>query len=162
MGKIATPRIRKFNAKDLKEILEIEKNAFPKTSYPEEVFERYARNPDAIFVVAEIEGAIAGYLIMEKEGHIVSTAVGSCYRRKGIGKRLFHHAARTAGKKPWLEVRSKNTGAISFYRKIGMKTMGVYKNYYGDDDALVMVMEGEGNCESPRQDPVCSKDENRI
>ncbi|MBW1997087.1 MAG: GNAT family N-acetyltransferase [Deltaproteobacteria bacterium] len=135
------PRIRKFEPEDLREILEIEEHAFPKTPYPEEVFKYYGRKPGTIFIVAEIDCSVVGYLIMEKGGHIISTAVSPGQRRKGIGERLYRYAAGAAGQKLWLEVRSRNTGAISFYRSMGMKITGVSKNYYGDDDALIMVSE---------------------
>ncbi|MBW2064689.1 MAG: GNAT family N-acetyltransferase [Deltaproteobacteria bacterium] len=135
------PRIRRFEPEDLEEILEIEKHAFPKTPYPGEVFKYYARRPETIFIVAEIDCSVVGYLIMEKDGHIISTAVSPGHRRKGIGKSLYRYAAGGAGQKLWLEVRSKNTGAISFYRAMGMKITGVSENYYGDDDALIMSAE---------------------
>lgn len=139
MDDASVPRIREFKRRDLKDILEIERHAFPKTSYPEEVFRHYARNPYAIFLVAELEGAVVGYLIMEKQGHVISTAVGPTHRRRGIGKRLLHCGVREARQRPWLEVRSRNKGAICFYRKVGMEVTGRSKNYYGDEDALIMT-----------------------
>ena len=41
----------------------------------------------------------------------------------------------------WLEVRSKNDTAIKFYENLGMKKIGISRNYYGDDDALILVLE---------------------
>ena len=50
------------------------------------------------------------------------------------------HAVECVGKKLWLEVRSKNSGAIAFYTSLGMKITGKIPDYYKSDDALIMVM----------------------
>jgi ribosomal protein S18 acetylase RimI-like enzyme len=73
-------------------------------------------------------------------GHIHSTAVKTEYRKKGFGKRLFGHALRRVERNLWLEVRSKNRAAIAFYKKMGMKIVDINTDYYGDDDALIMVL----------------------
>jgi len=73
-------------------------------------------------------------------GHIHSTAVKPDYRRKGFGKMLFMHALKCAKERLWLEVRSKNTAAIRFYERLGMKIVGKIPNYYDEDDALIMVL----------------------
>ena len=58
---------------------------------------------------------------------------------------LFLHAQDAAKKRLWLEVRSKNNIAIAFYKGMGMEITGRVTNYYGDDDALIMVLsEKEG------------------
>ena len=67
-------------------------------------------------------------------------AVKTKYRRRGFGKVLFLHARDAAKKRLWLEVRSKNGTAIAFYKSMGMKITGKVANYYGDDDALIMVL----------------------
>ena len=82
---------------------------------------------------------IVGYIIFDMSGHIHSTAVRTDYRKKGFGKMLFSHALMHIEKKLWLEVRSKNSVAIEFYKKMGMKMINKIPGYYGDDDALIMV-----------------------
>ena len=58
---------------------------------------------------------------------------------------LFLHAQGAARKRLWLEVRSKNNIAIAFYKSMGMEITGKVANYYGEDDALIMVLsEKEG------------------
>jgi ribosomal-protein-alanine N-acetyltransferase len=121
-------------------ILEIEEEAFPKTAYPQEVFLYYAARLPDTFVVIETDEHIAGYMIFHVDGHIRSMAVEPAFRRKGLGKKLFMHASGRANKELWLEVRSKNRGAIAFYRKMGMEIVGSHPGYYGDDDALIMVL----------------------
>lgn len=52
------------------------------------------------------------------------------------------HASEQSFGKLWLEVRSKNTGAIGFYQRIGMRIVGKVQGYYHGDDALIMILDG--------------------
>jgi ribosomal protein S18 acetylase RimI-like enzyme len=132
--------IRKFSPDDINKILIIEKQAFPKTAYSRRTFLNYGKNFSDTFFVIETDDDIVGYIMFDKGGHIHSTAVKPTFRMKGFGRILFMHAVKYTRKKPWLEVRSKNSGAIAFYKSLGMKITGKISNYYGSDDALIMVM----------------------
>ncbi len=132
-------KMRRFKTEDMDQILEIEGQAFPKTPYPKEVFLGYANRPSDRFVVLESGKDLLGYIIFSKDGHIISTAVKSAHRRKGFGRMLFKYALNHAKKKLWLEVRSRNDMAIKFYENMGMEKIGKTRNYYGDDDALILV-----------------------
>ena len=143
MAEKGPPKIRKFKREDIHKILEIEEEAFPKTAYPKETFLYYAERVPDNFMILESGDDIAGYIIFDMDGHIHSTAVKPVHRRKGFGKMLFLHALVSAKKRLWLEVRSKNRGAIAFYKRMGMKITGKVTNYYGDDDALIMVLSEE-------------------
>ena len=137
-------KIRRFRIGDINKILEIEGHAFPKTAYPRETFLSYAKSFPDNFIVLETGKDIVGYIIFDKDGHIHSTAVKTTYRGKGFGRMLFMYALKCAKKRLWLEVRSKNSAAIKFYEKLGMKTIGKIPNYYGTDDALIMVLNQKG------------------
>jgi ribosomal-protein-alanine N-acetyltransferase len=136
--------IRSFLIEDLKQILEIEREAFPKTGYPKEVILNYAKRLPGGFIVVETGEQIVGYMIFDQTGHVYSTAVKPSHRRKGFGRRLFLHASEQSFGKLWLEVRSKNTGAIGFYQRIGMRIVGRVQGYYHGDDALIMILDGLG------------------
>lgn len=69
-------------------------------------------------------------------------AVKTSHRRKGIGGELFARSLEKA-ERLWLEVRSKNSGAIRFYEKMGMRLVGKVDDYYDGDDALIMALEGK-------------------
>ena len=140
-------KIRKFKAEDINKILEIEKQAFPKTIFSKVTFLNYADSLPDTFIVVESDKDIVGYIIFDLTGHIHSTVIKQSYRRKGFGKMLFMHALRCAKKGLWLEVRSRNHGAIEFYKRLGMKIVGEIPNYYRDDDALIMRL---GNSISQR------------
>jgi ribosomal-protein-alanine N-acetyltransferase len=141
MPKRNTVRIRGFKRGDIHAILEIEAQAFPKSAYTKGTFLRYARAfPDG-FLVLETNEDIAGYIIIDPDGHIHSTAVKTAFRRKGFGTKLFTRAVAGAQKRPWLEVRSRNSGALAFYKTMGMHLLGKIPGYYGNDDALILVLD---------------------
>jgi len=132
--------IREFGTDDIDQLVEIENQAFPKTPYTRESLLGYARAVGEGFVVLEKGKDILGYIIFDAEGHVYSTAVKEKHRRKGLGALLFTYASKHSRGKLWLEVRSKNSMAISFYKSMGMKTVGRIGNYYGTDDALIMAL----------------------
>jgi [ribosomal protein S18]-alanine N-acetyltransferase len=140
----AAIRIRPFSLEDLKQILEIEREAFPKTGYPKDIILNYAKRLPDGFIVVEKREQIVGYMIFDQTGHVYSAAVRPSHRRKGFGRKLFLHASEQSYGKLWLEVRSKNTGAIGFYQRIGMKIVGRVEGYYHGDDALIMILDGLG------------------
>jgi len=136
----ALTRIRKFKIEDINNILEIEEQAFPKTTFTKKTLLNLASIFPDTFIIIEVGQDIVGYIIFDLNGHIYSTVVNPNYRRKGYGKMLCRYALKYAKKSLWLEVRSKNTGAIRFYRRLGMEITGKIPNYYGNDDALIMVL----------------------
>ena len=89
----------------------------------------------------EIKGAILLQICMD-EAEILSIATAKNARRQGIGRTLIEYALREMGREVsvFLEVRSKNSGAIAFYEALGFSPIGMRKKYYKDpsDDALLM------------------------
>jgi len=83
-------------------------------------------------------------MIFDQTGHVYSAAVRPSHRKKGFGRKLFLRASEQSYGKLWLEVRSKNTGAIGFYQRIGMRIVGRVEGYYHGDDALIMILDGLG------------------
>jgi ribosomal-protein-alanine N-acetyltransferase len=149
MAEKVLSKIRKFKREDINKILEIEEQAFPKSAYSRETLLNYANSFPDSFIVIEAGTEIVGYIIFDMSGHIHSTAIRRTYRRKGFGKMLFMHALECTKKRLWLEVRSKNSAAIKFYKRLGMKIVGRVPNYYGGDDALIMVLGQEEQAQNP-------------
>ncbi len=150
MREQVSPKIRTFRMEDINQILEIEQQAFPKTAYPKEAFLSYAKRFPDHFVVMECGEDILGYMIFDPDGHIHSMAVKSAYRRQGLGTMLFMHATSCAKKGMWLEVRTKNKAAVAFYKRMGMEVARRIQDYYGDDDALMMVLAKSKNVAASR------------
>lgn len=61
------------------------------------------------------------------------------YQNQGIGSVLLKYIIdNKQDKKIMLEVRSKNINAIKLYQKCDFKIINIRKNYYKDDDAIIM------------------------
>ncbi len=131
--------IRRFELKDLMQILEIERNSFPKTPYSVSTLMYLSHYYS--FLVYE-EDKISGYVVYDPaNGHIISIAVRPENRRKSIGSKLMNEVFKDC-KRVWLEVRVSNEAAQRFYERLGFQKKGRIERYYGDEDALVMVREG--------------------
>jgi [ribosomal protein S18]-alanine N-acetyltransferase len=137
--------IRRFSFADLDRILEIERQAFPKSPYDLDTFlNLYWLYPETFWVYVERthgweNGQILAYIVFARDGHIISIAVDPAWRRRGTGKLLLERAINHPRiKKLRAEVRVSNKGAQAFYDKLGFRVAGVVSNYYGDEDALIV------------------------
>ena len=143
--------IRKFTNSDLNAILRVEKEAFPKSPYDRFIFSYYAEAYPDNFLVYKYDDAgtglselseIVGYIIFYPQGHIVSIAVHSAYRRRGIGTELVEEVLKRTEGVASVEVRTSNEVAKTFYEHLGFSLRTIIPRYYGDEDALVMVRTG--------------------
>jgi len=137
--------IRPFSLSDLESILQIENQSFPKSPYDGITFlSLHTLYPETFLVYASTnhgqkEQKILGYIVFSRDGHILSIAVHSHHRRKGVGRELLQRAMKTSSlKKVWAEVRRGNQGAQAFYSKMGFQMTGWVPNYYGNEDALIV------------------------
>ena len=137
--------IRKVRPADFDELLRIEAEAFPKSQYDLGQFWRLQQTYPNTFLV-DVSGFINGYIVFNPNGQVISMAVKSELRRKGIGTSLLQEAiAHCAGKPLLLEVRVSNVGAQEFYLALGFNFIGRAKGYYHDgEDALLMERPAEG------------------
>lgn len=61
------------------------------------------------------------------------------FQNQGIGSILLKYIIdNKQDKKIMLEVRSKNINAIKLYKKYDFKIINIRKNYYKDDNAIIM------------------------
>ncbi len=101
-------------------------------------------SPLNYLVTEERGGAIAGFAlgrVAADEGELFQIATLPEFRRQGIAGRLLdrlHAGMRESGAACcFLEVRSRNAGAIALYEKSGYERIALRKNYYPDDDAVI-------------------------
>lgn len=139
--------IRLVTEKDLPGVLDVERNAFP-LPWTEEMFLGDLQSDTARYFLAETEGRVVGYAgssLIVDEVHIANIAVHSDYRQRGIGRALLAHLIEktTAEGANYftLEVRRNNLAAQALYESQGFSVKGVRKNYYGNEDALIMIKE---------------------
>lgn len=138
--------IRKMEEKDLNQVCEIEKSIFslPWSYYS---FRDALNREDTIYLVAENEGKIVGYLGLWNilsQGEITNVAVMEEYRKRRIGhmmlKELLSQGKSQGIESFTLEVRESNKGAIHLYESFGFTIAGTRKGFYErpKEDALIM------------------------
>jgi len=135
--------IRKASFADIESVLEIEQESISSWTYAQ--FLQELNNEFSLFLVAEYEGIIEGYIIAWKvadEIQLNNIAVRKNFKKKGIGTKLLSEISKNDSdliySSIFLEVKSRNSEAINFYIDNGFTKIGVRKNYYNDDDALLM------------------------
>jgi len=135
---------------DLDEVIDIERRSFP-LPWSRPLFERELENPVSFsYVVKAREDdteRVVAYIVfwvVYGEAHILDIAVHPEMRRRGVASFLLGWAldrmreAEVMG--VFLEVRKSNRAAIELYRKFGFRESYERKNYYGDEDAIVMTL----------------------
>lgn len=139
--------IREVREKDLPSVCEIEASSFGEDAFSQSYLKMLMSAYKGSFLVAQIGGAVVGYVVAAIErggiGHIVSIAVHPKYRRRGIGTELLKALTDTLQSKElsavWLEVRQSNKAAIRLYGRIGFEVIGRIRGYYSDgEDAIIM------------------------
>ena len=132
-------------------VAELEEEIFPDPWSVKDIHS-YICTMGSMCYTAESDGKVIAYIIgrlIEPEGEIYRIATRPSHRRRGIAYRLLDYAAKTERGRGlevlFLEVRSKNIPARNLYHSYGFRIMGERKNYYGDDDAIVMVKGGRAD-----------------
>ena len=81
-------------------------------------------------------------MLLGEDAHIVTLAVIPEERQKGVGSllmvSLIQAAKQRGARNLTLEVRSSNQAAQRLYRKFGFEGVGLRRDYYRTEDALVM------------------------
>ena len=145
------PRLRDAVPEDVPELARLDRVCFQHYAYPARLFDRFIQLGQP-FVVAEdpATGNIAGFAMIMPEpgegtGILITLDVTPDRRRRGLGTSMVAWCARalTDLEPPiglmWLTVASRNAGARAFYGILGFSEVDAIEDYYGDDDAVVMV-----------------------
>lgn len=126
-----------------RQLFEIEQTCFP-GSWTRESLLSEVDNSLSILVNAERDGKIVGFAlgrVVVDEGELYQIGVLPEFRRQGIAEELLaelHAEMKQRGAVCcFLEVRSRNAGAIALYEKSGYTRISVRKGYYDDDDAVI-------------------------
>ena len=112
------------------------------------MLESEIENPLSVIETARRDEKTVGYAlgrVVADEAELLKICVLCDYRRQGIAaKMLLELLAKMREKGAvacYLEVRSRNLPAISLYKRLGFAEVGLRKNYYHDDDAVLMKKE---------------------
>src|SRR5215467_5811013 len=133
-------QVRLVRSEDLNAVSNIEDSTF-KDAYPPYFLAQLAdANPDT-FVVALDNGEVVGYAVVDEwtdEQHLVSIAVLTGHRRKGVGQAMLNELlGKLREGRLGLELRRSNKEALNFYQKNGFSQKGIAHSYYKDgEDAI--------------------------
>lgn len=97
--------------------------------------------PKENIIVYENKNCIVGflqYLKLYDTLEIINIFVKEEYRKHGIAKKMIDYLTEENINHILLEVRKSNTNAIEFYKHIGFNEIRTIKNYYDNEDAIVM------------------------
>ena len=140
-----------MNEGHVKAVAELEKICFS-DPWSENSVASELKNKLALWLVAEEEGQVAGYIGSQTcgdESDVMNVAVHPDFRRRGIAealvKSLTEELKKIESRCLALEVRASNVPAIALYEKLGFEEIGRRKNYYRNprEDALIMRKEWE-------------------
>jgi len=105
-------------------------------------FDVEKRNSFEKVLVYVLDGQIVGFIEYMKMYEVVEIeyiVVSENKRRMGIGRSLIQEAINNQDvEKVILEVKTSNTSAIEFYKRLGFNNIRVIKNYYEAEDAIAM------------------------
>ena len=113
--------------------------------WTEAMFRDELSQPFRTYLAAEVGDEVVGYggvMVVGEEAHITTVVVDPSQRGHRIGTRLMlglvDAALAAEAKSLTLEVRVSNDAAQALYRRFGMAPVGVRKQDYRDEDALIM------------------------
>jgi ribosomal-protein-alanine N-acetyltransferase len=142
---LPAPRIEAARPEDAGALARMAAEALPEP-WSEAGFAAELATPVArVWVARGDAGEPLGYLAAHAVGdeiQVLSLAVATGWRRRGIGRRLLTHALDTepGARLAHLEVRSDDPGARAFYERMGFRAVGRRPRFYaGGVDALTMA-----------------------
>ena len=146
--------LRRMTEEDLPAVMEVQRGAFKHPWSPDLVKRELSHDWSTILLLEE-EGEGGGrallglsiFWIVHDELHVLNVATAIPHRRRGVARALMDATLATGRSRACslatLEVRKSNEGALSLYRALGFRPVGVRPNYYVDEgeDAVVMVLD---------------------
>ena len=135
---------KKMDIQDLEEIKDVLLSNFD-DFWSYEVLREELLSDSSLYIVAKKQNEIIGFAgikIIIDEADIMNIVVKKSYRNNGIGSLLLENLILISNKKNLnfinLEVDCKNTIAINLYKKFGFEEISLRKNYYKNNDAIIM------------------------
>lgn len=126
------------------QLFEIEQDCFG-GSWTAEMLKAELDNPLTVLVTHTESGRLVAFAlgrVAADEGELYQIGTLTGFRGRGIAEKLLVELLEKMREKGasvcFLEVRSRNSAAISLYEKMGYERVSVRKNYYPDDDAIIM------------------------
>ena len=131
--------ISKLTKEEVQEVIQLGTMLNPNFS---KLFHIENLNPNETIYIYKENNNIKGFIHTQNGLDIIdllNIIVKPEYQNQGIGSILLKYIINNKqNKKIMLEVKSKNINAIKLYQKYDFKIINIRKNYYKDDDAIIM------------------------
>ena len=131
--------ISKLTKEEVQEVIQLGTMLNPNFS---KLFHIENLNPNETIYIYKENNINKGFIHIQNRLDIIdllNIIVKPEYQNQGIGSVLLKYIIdNKQDKKIMLEVRSKNINAIKLYQKYDFKIINIRKNYYKDDDAIIM------------------------
>ena len=147
MGETTQFILRKMTPDDAVAAADFDRKCFGKRyAFSRKYFFSAAKNLQSEFFIVEADGKIiacAGAEINNDAAEIQTISVDPDYQRLGVGTQIFSKLIDTIKERGsnliYLEVRPSNVAAINLYKQFGFRVVSTFKNFYGNEDAFIMV-----------------------
>ena len=131
--------ISKLTKEEVQEVIQLGTMLNPNFS---KLFHIENLNPNETIYIYKENNINKGFIHIQNGLDIIdllNIIVKPKYQNQGIGSVLLKYIIdNKQDEKIMLEVRSKNINAIKLYQKYDFKIINIRKNYYKDDDAIIM------------------------
>jgi ribosomal protein S18 acetylase RimI-like enzyme len=139
VGKAERARVREANRRDASAVADLlGELAYPSTlAQAAERIERIAADPTSWLLVAELDGAVAGFGVLHVQNlverdepgcEVAGLVVGERFRRRGVGELLMQaledEARARGGKTMVLNTAHRRADAHAFYEALGYEHTG--------------------------------------
>ncbi len=138
--------ITPLDENDVLAVCKIESSLLGKTS--EEKIMSTIESSTLFYYVLKLKNKVIGFYecsIISPEAELFDIAISKDFQGKGYSKLLMQNLidiCKNCGCNTiFLEVNNMNNVAIKLYEKFGFKSYSIRKNYYGDNDAILMKCE---------------------
>lgn len=136
-------RIEKMQREDVKTVFEIEKKLLGTSN--ENTISNTLENQALNYYVLKMKNEIVGFIelsIIPPECELYDIAIKKEYQGKHLSNLLMNFMIELCKSNNvltiFLEVNSINNNAINLYKKYGFEPFTLRKNYYGENDAILM------------------------
>lgn len=140
MGKL---EVKKLEQKHALDVFEIEKSLIGNCTL-QSILNTINSKTNSYFVLEE-DKKVVGFFecsIIPPEAELFDIAIKPSYQGRGYSKILMNYFFELCKSKRvetiFLEVNNMNSIAQNLYKKFGFEQYSVRKNYYGDNDAILM------------------------
>ncbi len=132
---------------DLPAVMEVARASLPQP-WSEPVWREELASVFGLYLVLQRGSDVSGFVGVKRvadEAHVMTLAVPPGSRRRGLGRALvlaaFADPALAGVRRVYLEVRPSNPPPRAHYDSLGFRETSRRKNYYGDEDALLMTLD---------------------